>query len=99
MSISAHTSSSSAGREFPTLGSVDHPVTSTTRARLFVTGPVTRTSAWSTGKLMRSVHAKAMGSISTLCGLPTASWATLWEVPFVAARFQGACPTCRMLSD
>ena len=99
MSINAHTSSSAAGREFPTLGSADHPVTSTTRARLFVTGPFTRTSAWSTGRLMRSVHAKGMGSTSTLCGLSTASWTTLWEVPFVATRLKGACPTCRMLSD
>lgn len=83
------------GREFPVLGSRDHPVTPATRARYFVTGPFTRTAAWSSARLMHFVHAKEMGSLLTACGVSAGSWETLWDAPFFPQGLQAACPTCR----
>lgn len=84
------------GREFPVLGSREHPVTPATRARYFVTGPFTRTAAWSSARLMHFVHAKEMGSSTTACGASAVTWATLWDVPFSVQGLQAACPTCRL---
>ena len=87
------------GREFPVLGSCDHPVTPTTRARYFVTGPFTRTAAWSSARLMHFVHAKEMGSATTVCGVAATTWETLWDVPFSVQGLQAACPACRQRVD
>jgi hypothetical protein len=99
MSISFIGTPEARGREFPTLGSENHPVTATTRARFFVTGPFARTDAWSSARHMKCVHAKAVGSTVTVCGLATHSWTTLWEFPFKACRLQGACQTCLKLVE
>jgi hypothetical protein len=86
--------SASAGREFPILGSSRHPVSQGTRSRYFVTGPYTRTPGWTSARLIGSAHAKEVGTNVTVCGLPTASWSTLWEVPFTLSNLRGACPEC-----
>jgi hypothetical protein len=61
-----------------------------------VTGPFTRTAAWSSARLMHFVHAKEMGSSTTVCGVSAATWETLWDVPFSVQGLQAACPTCRL---
>ena len=95
MMVTVGSERSGSGQEFPVLGSSDHPVTPVTRARYFVTGPFTRTEAWSSARLMHFVHAKEMGSPTTVCGVPATAWETLWDVPFSAQGLQAACPTCR----
>ena len=96
MTAAIRSETSRSGREFPVLGSTDHPVTPTTRARYFVTGPFTRTDAWSSARLMHFVHAKEMGSSTTVCGVAATTWETLWDVPFSVQGLQAACPTCRL---
>lgn len=66
-----------------------------TRPRYFVTGPFARTPEWSSARNVRWAHAKDVGQSTTLCGLSTLSWTTLWEVPFSARSLQAACPVCR----
>ena len=95
MTAAIRSETSRSGREFPVLGSTDHPVTPTTRARYFVTGPFTRTAAWSSARLMHFVHAKEMGTASTVCGVAATTWETLWDVPFSVQGLQAACPRCR----
>lgn len=80
------------GREFPTVGSHDAPVSRVATAQFFATGPFARTPEWSSAKRIASIHAKEVGASTTVCGLPTWSWSVLWEVPFSADRLQGACP-------
>jgi hypothetical protein len=45
---------------------------------------------------MHFVHAKEMGSATTVCGVSATTWETLWDVPFSVQALQAACPTCRL---
>jgi hypothetical protein len=78
------------------IASASEAVTGLTRTRYFVTGPFARTPEWSSARNIRFVHAKEAGRLTTLCGLSTGSWTTLWEVPFCAQYLQSACQTCRL---
>ncbi len=39
------------------------------------------------------VHAKTMGTTTTLCGKSTLSWFKFWDLPFVRVRGE-RCPRC-----
>jgi len=64
--------------------------------------PVFATSAfWTTtlqgGRLQREpsaeVHAKTLGTTTTLCGQSTLSWSKFWHISFAAVRHD-RCPQC-----
>lgn len=42
---------------------------------------------------MGLVHAKVVGTTTTLCGKPTLSWTKFWSLPFAKAT-QDRCPEC-----
>jgi hypothetical protein len=39
------------------------------------------------------VHAKVFGTISTLCGRSTLTWAKFWDLPFLGMK-DDRCPDC-----
>jgi hypothetical protein len=64
--------------------------------------PVFATSAFWTTTLERGllhrepsvlVHAKTLGTTTTICGQSTLSWTKFWHIKFAAVRHD-RCPTC-----
>lgn len=81
------------GREFPTLGSASHPVSQTTQAQFFVTGPWVTTATGVQAPPQEWIHAKRMGTTTTACGQSALSWTKLWHVPF-DQDLERVCPAC-----
>jgi hypothetical protein len=82
------------GREFPSLGRGSVHATAATRAEYFVTAPAIGMTIKDTSDVSGGpFHAKAMGTLMTVCGLNTTSWPKLWAVPF-NPRPRSACPSC-----
>lgn len=87
------------GRDFPRRGLLDVEPSAVTRSTYFsvVRHAQVRSSplGLDVTAIDGDVHAKAMGSLRTLCGLRTTSWIKLWEVPFGALR-SSPCPSCAL---
>lgn len=85
-----------AGREFPVLGSSRNAASLSTLTEYFATTPERRASVDGEGKLTGAtefVHAKAMGTTSTVCGRNASSWIKFWDVRF-STILVNACPDC-----
>ena len=72
------------------------PRATKTSAQVFATSNFT-TLHWVDGWAVREpagiVHAKALGTVATLCGLPSISWQKFLDTPF--AKVTGRrCPDC-----
>ena len=83
------------GRDFTSMGTPAPPSPATV-ARYFVTAPRGRAHADQASVLTVErgpIHAKAMGTAVTVCGLKTGSWVKLWDVPFTPG-LNDACPRC-----
>ena len=86
-----------AGREFPHLGSGTCRATPATRAKYFVTSPFIGMAIKDASDVRGEwLHAKAMGTVMTVCGMNTTSWPKLWAVPFSPSA-DTACPSCARL--
>ena len=67
-----------------------------TNPAIFVTSPFARTvlDSGQTAHVPGSeVHAKTMGTTTTLCGRPATTWPKFWDLPFGASRGP-RCPDC-----
>ena len=85
-----------AGREFPVLGSSRLAASPHTLTQFFATTPERRAIVDGDGRLSGAtelVHAKAMGTASTVCGRNASSWMKFWDVPFSRILVK-ACPDC-----
>ncbi len=72
----------------------------TSTSRYFTTVPhLQRSATWRevADRGDQRFHAKELGMSRTLCGMPTWSWTTLWEVPFVPT-LRPACPACMLIA-
>lgn len=89
------TSPRAAGREFKRLGAENVAVSSATTASYFVTAPDGGARRQAAGRegTATEVHAKAMGTAFTACGLNALSWVKYWDEPFYP-KVQNACQTC-----
>ncbi|GAB3032479.1 hypothetical protein GCM10011376_26500 [Nocardioides flavus (ex Wang et al. 2016)] len=84
------------GREFPVLGSADLAPSPSTLTDFFATTPERRAFVDGEGRLTGTtgrIHAKAMGTGTTVCGRNASSWVKFWEVPFSTILVK-ACPDC-----
>lgn len=85
-----------AGREFPVLGPAVLVPSPSALTDFFATTPERRAFVDGEGRLVDAtepVHAKAMGTSSTLCGRNASSWMKFWDVPFSTILMK-ACPDC-----
>jgi hypothetical protein len=87
------------GRDFRTIGDDQIAATHASLARYFVTAPSARAQSASgadcvdAAAALGPLHAKAMGTTMTLCGLNASSWGKFWDVPFPSS-YRSACPRC-----
>jgi hypothetical protein len=82
------------GGELPSLSRGTGQATAATRDDYFVTSPCIGMSAGDTPDASGGpLHAKAMGTLMTACGLNATSWPKLWTVPFFPLP-KSACPSC-----
>jgi hypothetical protein len=73
--------------------------TAVSRAPYFVTAPSGRAQSLmgadcvDAAAAVGPLHAKAMGTSMTLCGLNASSWGKFWDVPFPSS-YRLSCPRC-----
>lgn len=83
------------GRAFKSLGSDQYPVAPGTLAPFFATGPNVRAGSRAEEHPGQGpFHAKAMGTLFTVCGLRAMTWWKFWDMPFTS-EVEDSCPTCR----